>query len=81
MPPPLLITKASGEQEAFRAEKLRQSLLRAHVSPALADTIFDHVSKELRPGMSTAHIYRHAFSLVKQQEPIAARYNLKAIRN
>ncbi len=78
MPPPLLITKASGEQEAFRAEKLRQSLLRAQVSPALADTIVDHVSKELRPGMSTAHIYRHAFSLLKQQEPIgAARYNLK----
>ena len=78
MPPPLFIIKASGEQEVFNEEKLRDSLLRAQVTPEMTNNIVAKVVQELRPGMSTAHIYRYAFSLLKEQEPIgAARYNLK----
>lgn len=78
----ILITKASGETEAFSDAKLRRSLERVNASPSIIDEIVEHVLKELKPGALTSQIYRHAFSLLRKQErPIAAKYALKqAIR-
>ena len=78
----ILITKASGETEPFYDAKLRVSLERVNTSPETIEKIIEHIRKELKPGMSTSQIYRHAFSLLRQHErPTAARYALKqAIR-
>lgn len=78
----ILVTKASGETEPFSDAKLRRSLKRVNVPSATIEKIVEHVQKELKPGIPTSQIYRHAFSLLRKQEhPIAARYALKqAIR-
>lgn len=78
----ILITKASGETELFSNAKLRLSLERVNASPETIKKIIEHIRRELKPGMSTSRIYRHAFSLLRQHErPTAARYALKqAIR-
>ena len=78
----ILIVKTSGETEPFLDAKLRQSLSRVNASPDTIEKIIKHVRKELKPGMQTASIYRHAFSLLhKLDYPAAARYSLKqAIR-
>ena len=75
----ILITKASGEREAFSEAKLRRSLQRVHASPVLADEIITQVEAELNEEMNTSEIYRKAFSLLrKKARPVAARYSLKS---
>lgn len=78
----VLITKASGETEQFSEAKLRRSLEHVNASSAVIEKIVEHVRNELKPGMPTSQIYRHAFSLLRKQgRPVAARYALKqAIR-
>ena len=78
----ILISKASGETEPFSDAKLRRSLERVNASIDVIEKIIKHVRKELKPGMPTSQIYRHAFSLLRKQErPVAAHYALKqAIR-
>lgn len=74
----VLIVKASGEQEEFSEEKLRASLQRSYASPEIIEEIIKHVKKELRKGITTHEIYRHAFSLLKKKSrPLAGRYHLK----
>ncbi|HEY4521254.1 MAG TPA: restriction endonuclease [Candidatus Paceibacterota bacterium] len=76
---PVLITKADGEREPFRAEKLERSLERAGASSTMRAKIVDNIMRELRDGMYTEDIYRRAFELLRQQEipPVAARYSMK----
>ncbi len=76
---PVLITKADGEREPFHPEKLEQSLERAGASSTMRARIVSHVMKELREGMLTEEIYRHAFEILRKEEevPIAARYSMK----
>lgn len=76
---PVLITKADGEREPFRPEKLEQSLEHAGASSVARARILSHVMRELREGMMTEEIYRHAFELLQRDEelPIAARYSMK----
>ena len=78
----ILISKASGETEPFSDAKLRRSLERVNASIDVIEKIIKHVRKELKPGMPTSQIYRHAFSLLKKQNrSTASRYALKqAIR-
>ncbi len=72
------IQKASGELEPFSEDKLRRSLERAGASPAMVSQIVDHIKGELRDGMKTSEIYRHAHSfLVKKEPPAAGRYSIK----
>lgn len=72
------IIKASGEKELFSDQKLRRSLVRVGASPTLISKIVRHIKSELREGMTTSEIYRHAFSVLHQnQRPAALRYNLK----
>ena len=75
----VFVTKANGYREVFRVEKLRKSLQRAGVDKKMIDSIVAHIEGELVDGMTTTEIYRHAFSLLKEQgpHPTAARYSLK----
>ena len=74
----IIITKANGEQEVFDAEKLRGSLLKAGTAENVANSIIKHIENELTDGMTTREIYKHAFSLLDEQDrPVAANYSLR----
>lgn len=75
----VLITKADGEQEAFDPAKLEHSLAHAGASSTMRAKVLGHVLQELKPGMMTEEIYRHAFDMLKHHEatPVAARYSMK----
>jgi len=75
----IIIVKASGEKEPFSEAKLRRSLERVRVAPAIIDDIVMQIKSELKDGTKTSDIYRRAFSLLRQyQSHTAARYSLKA---
>lgn len=75
----ILITKADGEQERFSPEKLEHSLALAGASSTMRAKVLAHIMRELRSGMMTEEIYRHAFTLLREHEatPVAARYSIK----
>jgi len=78
MSEPVFVVKASGEREPFSDEKLRRSLQRAGAPAKAIDDISKHMRVELKDGMTTAEIYRHAFSMLKHEgRHFAARYSLK----
>ncbi len=75
---PVTIIKSTGEREAFDPTKLEASLIRAKASEAARSEIIGHVMKELKEGMSTSQIYKHAFFLLSKTESHAAvRYSLR----
>jgi hypothetical protein len=72
------IIKASGQRQIFDHSKLRDSLLRARATPQVADEISRHIESELKEGMTTKDIYRHAFDMLHRVEkPLAVRYSLR----
>jgi len=72
------ITKASGEKEVFKHEKLVRSLKKAGVPKDLIDEVCDELEPEIKPGMSTSEISEKALRCLLKKEPVyAARYNLK----
>jgi hypothetical protein len=74
----VLITKASGRQEAFSEAKLRHSLARVGAPPEVIDAIAERIRAGLTAGTSTRQIYQKAFKLLRQRyRPSAARYNLR----
>ena len=75
----LFVTKADGEREPFRAEKLEMSLLRAGATPQAGVAIVEEVVKSSRDGISTEDIYRKAFDLLRREDApaVAARYSIK----
>lgn len=74
----LLIAKADGTQEPFNPEKLVTSLMRSGASHGTASEISREVEKSLYSGITTQEIYRHAFSLLREERRgAAARYSLK----
>jgi len=74
----ILITKASGATEPFHREKVIDSLTRSGASRPTIDKIIAHIEDELREGMSTSAIYKHAYFLLhKLESPVASRYSLK----
>ncbi len=75
----VLVTKADGELEAFQESKLDASLSRAGASADARQKIVTHILHELKEGMTTEDIYRHAFDLLKKgdETPVAARYSMK----
>lgn len=74
----IYIVKADGKKELFDHTKLENSLLRAGADHESVDEIVSHVATELKEGMSTSQIYKHAFFLLaKKQKPIAMRYSLR----
>lgn len=75
----ILVTKADGEQEVFDPAKLEHSLALAGASTTMRARIAAHVLHELKPGVTTEDIYRHAFEILQREErlPVAARYSVK----
>lgn len=74
----VIITKADGTQEAFKVEKLRRSLRRAGARQAEVNAVVADVEAILYDGISTQEIYRHAFTLLRENEALAAtRYSLR----
>lgn len=73
------VVKADGEREPFLFEKLEQSLLRAGTPKDITNKIVKHIEGELKDGMSTTYIYRHAFSLLRkvEEQSVAARYSMR----
>jgi len=73
------IVKADGEEEFFDTSKLDRSLARAGASSDMRSRIVEHVYKELKDGMTTQEIYKHAFDILKEEErhPVAARFSIK----
>lgn len=78
-PSGILITKADGEQEYFDPSKLDTSLSLAGATPPVRERVLRQVMRELKPGMTTEEIYRHAFEILRTEErtPVAARYSIK----
>lgn len=75
---PIIITKANGEKEIFDKDKLFHSLSNAGGAESVVRNIVDHISKEIREGMSTSEIYSHAFKLLREHSvPIAVKYSLR----
>jgi hypothetical protein len=74
----VLITKSTGEKELFDPKKLSDSLMRAKADHSVAERITSHMQQELKDGMSTKEIYRHAFELLdREAKPAAMRYSLR----
>lgn len=73
------IVKADGEEELFDQSKLELSLKRAGASEAVRMRVIRRIMQELRDGMTTGDIYRHAFEILRAEEqaPVAARYSIK----
>lgn len=74
----VIVVKASGKQEPFERSKLESSLERAGAERGTSEEITDHILTEIKDGMSTSQIYKHAFFLLKKkQKPAAYRYSLR----
>ncbi|UFH36775.1 ATP cone domain-containing protein [Flavobacterium acetivorans] len=73
------IIKHSGDIVDFEPEKLRKSLLKSGANPKIVEDIVSKICKEIYEGISTKHIYKRAFGLLKKEaNSHAARYNLRA---
>lgn len=74
----ILVTKAGGETELFKPEKLVYSLKRSGAAADVASTIVNDIEKELWSGISTQEIYSRAFAHLREVKHVAAaRYSLK----
>lgn len=74
----ILVVKADGTRQVFEERKLAESLVKAGASPEAREKIVRHIAGEVRNGMSTNDIYRHAFDLLhKFDQPVVKRYSLK----
>ncbi|WP_281323328.1 restriction endonuclease [Flavobacterium aestivum] len=76
------IVKHSGVIVDFNRSKLKESLLKSGATPAVVDDVLQLIEKEVYEGISTKHIYKMAFGLLKKaSNSHAAQYNLReAIR-
>lgn len=74
----IIIRKASGKEEYFSFQKLKNSLIRSHATEDEANNIVQSLKPQLFQGISTKKIYSMAYRLLKKQSPQnASRYNLK----
>ena len=76
------IIKHSGDIVEYNPDKLKKSLLKSGASKDVVEHILQTIQKEVYEGISTKHIYKMAFGLLKKASSShAARYNLReAIR-
>lgn len=72
------ITKADGNIEEFKPQKLVISLRKAGAKSSEIDRILRSIESNLKDGMKTQAIYQHAFQMLQESaEPIAAKYSLR----
>lgn len=75
---PILVRKASGEEEVFQLSKLKQSLLNSGASHPITEEILTHIDEWVYYGVTTKKIYSKAFQLLHKQKTVASlRYKLK----
>lgn len=74
----IFVVKSDGTRQVFEERKLAESLLKAGAGGETREKIVRHIAGEVKDGMSTSDIYRHAFDLLhKFDQPIVKRYSLK----
>ncbi len=74
----IIVVKANGEREAFEPEKLRLSLIHSGASEEETEGVLSHIIPELKDGMTTNDIYRHAFFYLSGlDKKVARRYSLR----
>jgi hypothetical protein len=74
----IFVTKASGIQDVYSAEKLRRSLSKSGASEQMIHAILHQIGSKLYNGIPTKEIYQAAFELLKKNSRgFANRYNLK----
>lgn len=74
----ILIKKASGKDEYFSFQKLRNSLLHSNASLDQAEQIVQTLKNQIHQGISTKKIYSMAYRMLKKQSSQnASRYYLK----
>jgi hypothetical protein len=74
----IIVTKVSGLQDIYSAEKLRRSLAKSGASAEMVDDIVGEIESKLYNGIPTKKIYKMAFGLLKKySRSHAGRYNLK----
>ena len=74
----ILIKKASGKEEYFSFQKLRNSLIKSNATFDEAEDIVQSLKGQIHQGISTKKIYSMAFRLLKKQSnDNASRYYLK----
>jgi hypothetical protein len=72
------VTKATGEKELFKPEKLLSSLVRSRADEDVAKQVVETVMKDLPAEVTTKQIYKHAFDILERDhQPAAARYSLR----
>ncbi|WP_372947189.1 ATP cone domain-containing protein [Mariniphaga sp.] len=72
------IKKASGEEEPFSVNKLKQSLRNAGADEEIIEQVAEDVNSWIYDGVTTAKIYGRAFSLLRKKKSYtASRYKLK----
>ncbi len=74
----IFVLKSDGTRQPFEESKLQNSLMKSGASGEVREKIVRHIAGEIKDGMSTNDIYRHAFELLhKFEQPVANRYSLK----
>ncbi len=74
----LWVIKSTGEKERFSLHKLRRSLVRSGADDETVEMVVGHLVPEIKNGMRTSQIYKHAFSLLRETKyPVAIRYSLR----
>ncbi len=72
------VLKATGEEQQFLEEKLRDSLIKAGASEVNVEFVIKEIGKYLHDGITTGEIYRKAYQLLRKNvRSNAARYSLK----
>ncbi|OYT30817.1 MAG: ATPase [Thermofilum sp. ex4484_79] len=72
------IIKASGKIEEYKPEKIYHSLIRTGVDESIARDIVSDVSKFVKNGMTTRHIYQHTIRLLRERKmSYAQKYTLR----
>lgn len=74
----VLIKKATGEEEPFKIEKLKDSLRKAGAEEEVIEQVADDINLWIYDGVTTQKIYARAFSLLRRRKKhVASRYKLK----
>ncbi len=72
------VIKADGTREPFDVSKLKESLLHSGASEKITNDVIAHLSGDLRDGMKTSEIYKHAFDILRrEEEPVAMKYSIR----
>lgn len=75
----LYITKADGSKELFEEQKLVDSLKSIGGGDEVIDAVVAKIESEMKDGMTTAEIYSHAFTLLRQRSApmVAVKYSIR----